>query len=426
MSKIPVNFLDVVKYKLQELNAPQYFFQFWQFIGDIKHNNVQEAFSKTYAQIEKTGFEFVKAAEKMGYQSKQYTNNCIYEKTSQSCNETLVQLMEERSVDIVKKSNFAPVVLVHIENGNSHVFLLMINHIFADGGSGYLFFEYLVKNYNALVCNKNITLPQIKTIGDDEFLKQIKAGYSLTDKIKYFLQLIKQIKDGLYHKSKKNIIRKIYNEQKACSKVHYSFTTIKKSDINVKGYSSNTILGSAIIKAFLELKGEKINNTVSVAVPVNVRNTDQKIFGNYVSSISIKVENSTDMPQILQTFQKRIDEFKNPYRPVASYALAAMLGKKKSPEELLDIFRTLSSKHHFYISNYGRYNHSNDTSLNISDCEFITSGGFNFPLQANYGLIFTLVPYNDEIGLSISTSPLIADKIEIKQLVELIKTYLQD
>lgn len=421
--KIPINYLDKVKYELNKVNSPQYFFIFWQLKANINHELIYKAFNKSLKMVDKLNYVLEENGELI-YKPKNYKNNCILEETEKPLQEELIEFLENRSFDVIEKSESAPIILVHLRNRNrsSSILLLMVNHIFADAGSAYSFYELLVRIYNAYISENKVNVKKLISVSDNEIINIFTKNCNLYE-IKEFNYQLEEIKKfRLNYKSDENIIKKIYFEQNKNKKIYFLYKIVEYKNIKNKNNRVNSVISAGIIKAFLQQKSGQINQTVSVAMPANIRGKKKNLFGNFVNSISIKVANPKNIQEIISVVENSIDEFKRPYRPIASYALTAMLSSEMSSSELHDLFRVSSLKHHFYISNYGKYNYNNDPDLQIIDSTVLSAGGFNFPLQAHFGLVFTLVPFNDAMGIGVAFSPLVAEKEEMEDLLDIVRS----
>jgi len=423
---IPINILDIVKYKLNQINASQYFFQFWEFKGNIDNSLLAKAVEQTYNNIPKCAYKLYENNDGFEYKSYTYSNTFVSVETDNSLVDEVENILKNKSKSIIKNAEDAPIIVVSIANIKEQKFtvLLMVNHIIADASSGYMFLNTLVKVYNSLLKNEDISIERAKLSTDDEYIKELKSDFSIKDKFNFIGQLISHIKSSLYYKSDKNIITKIYSEQTYNNEVNYSYITIDKTDFASLDYSKNTILCAAIHKAFLDLKGKEVNNTVSSAIPINTRSSKTNYFGNFVTSISIKTNAAMSFKETLEQVHSKTVAFKNRLRRIAAYKVTALLAKKNNGSQLLDVFRGLSLKHHFYISNFGDFKMLYPNTSYFADCVLQNSGGFNFPLQANYGLIFTLVPSANKIGVSIAASSLVLSIEEIALLQEKIVKYV--
>ncbi|MDA3781452.1 MAG: acyltransferase [Bacteroidales bacterium] len=423
---IPINILDILKYKLNQINASQYFFQFWTFKGDIDNSLLVNAFEHTCNNIPKCAYKLFENNGKFEYKVHKYLNTFVSVETDNSLVKEVENILKYKSKSIIKNSEDAPIIVVRITSNKDQTsaILLMVNHIMADASSGYIFFNTLVNVYNSLSKNEKFSTENVEHCTDDEYIKELYSAYSIKDKFNYIGQLLSHIKSSLYYKSDKNIITKIYSEQSSNDEVNYSYITIDKSDFGNFDYSKNTIFCAAIHKAFLDLKGENVNNIVSSAIPINTRSSKTNYFGNFVTSISIKTNAGMSFIETLDEVHSKTVAFKNRLRRIAAYKITTLLAKKNNGSQLLDFFRGLSSKHHFYISNFGDFNMLYPNTSYFSDCALQNTGGFNFPLQANYGLIFTLVPSGNKIGLSIAASSLVLPTEEIPLLQEKILEYV--
>lgn len=389
-NNIPVNVLDKLKFELNKYNK-QYFFAYYCFNGDINVDLFRQSVEKIYELNPK--LNYILGRENNEYEYSQSSFKDYFHCINDLSNISITHLIEDKIDDCIKISNFAPLVLLLAKEGDKNVLVLAHNHIYYDGSSAYAIFNQIISFYNG--CE----IKSLKTISDNEALKiKFKQNTILNRSIK-FITLIKNAISSLIYLSSYNKISKIYNEKEIDERVCYksfSCDLLNKRD----KYSNNTEICAAIAKAYLSIKGNRVNNTVSISVPSNFRNRDQMhILGNLVYSISIKLHN-TSIEKMRRLINKKIKSFKKIYMQWASYKLFYTLSKIKSSDGLVDAFRKQSNKHHFYISNFGNF----DLNYNkfFKNCYLDTAGGFNFPLQKNFGLIFTIVPYKESFSIGIA------------------------
>ena len=420
MLNIPVNFLDKLKFEIAKVNNPQYFFQFWKLTGNIDDHVLESAFNAVYDTIPKLNTMLVFQDEEYQYQQQAYQLNFMTMNTSVSLIEYLQGVLEQDLQAIVKNSKEAPIILLKIQNTvqNRFVICLMVNHMFCDATSAYLFFECLTNRYNAQSGLKNTPFEPIEPPVDDAAFMQ--RDFTHKEQEQFNEALSQHSKKSAHFFSADNVVKKIYTENNTNAVFfdyfHLPLISLNKPDnINV-----NSIISAMIAKAYLTLKGHLTGQTVSMSISANARAKGSRIFGNYVSAISVQLQN--DHLEILaEKFQRQITDFNhNPQRIMASYSSLVSTFKDIKAGSIMDGCRAFSSKYHFYISNYGAYNPENKNASYFPRCQLQIAGGFNFPLQAHYGLIFVLVPFNNSIGISIACSPMVFSKKEIYQFKMLI------
>ncbi len=423
MLNIPVNFLDKLKFEIAKVNKPQYFFQFWELTGNVDDHVLESAFNAVYDTIPKLNAMLVFQDEEYRYKQQVYQLNFITMNTSVSLIEYLQEVLEQDLQAIVKNSKDAPVILLKIENTaqNRFVICLMINHVFCDATSAYLFFECLMNRYNAQFGQKTIPFQPIETpVDDSAFISNVQRNFTHKEQEQFNEALSQHSKKSAHFFSAANVVKKIYTENRNNAVLYHYFhlplTSLSKTD----NISVNSMISAMIAKAFMTLKGHLTEQKVSMSISANARAKGSRIFGNFVSAIPVQLQN--DHLEILaEKFQQQITDFSNnPQRIITSYSSLVNTFKDVKTEDIMDGCRAFSSKYHFYISNYGAYNPENKNERYLPHCQLQTAGGFNFPLQAHYGLIFVLVPFNNSVGISIACSPTVFSKKEIEQFKMLI------
>ncbi|WP_019615411.1 hypothetical protein [Psychromonas ossibalaenae] len=422
MAHIPVNFLDKLKFETAKFNNPQYFFQFWQFSGEIDDVLLQSALKLSYASIPKLNTKLTFTQGDYHYIEQSFANNFVTFNTSGELSCELQKILEKDLFSIVHSSCAAPFILLKIQDTTQERFLicLMINHIYCDAGSAYLFMECLTGFYNALCSEQGKPSPTVeKPVDDADFVADGLSRLTGAEKIMFADACVEQAESGAHFFSQANEVKKIYSES-AGNEVLYDYFHLPLSALNKpQNCSLNSVVSALITGTFLELKGDKTGQAASISVSANVRAKGCRLFGNYVTAIPIQLR-SSHQDSLLTQFQQQMSSFKkNPTALLASYHRLAALFKQIKAQDIMAGFRAMSLKYHFYISNYGAYNPLHNDELSFSNCRLETAGGFNFPLQAHYGLIFTLVPFNKSIGISIACSPSVFSKKEMQQFKSL-------
>lgn len=415
---LPVNFLDKVKFEIAKYNNPQYFVQFWQLDGHLDNQRLKSAFKNVYEAIPKLQTKLVYQDNQYIYQPFDYQNNFLLEDTD-LCPVTALQItLNNNFQELVSQANFAPFIAIKFDRRDSDesVLCLLINHVFCDAPSGYLFKEQLVAGYN----NTNVNLSDTKlSLSDEQFIQQ-----QVNDNAAFNKAIEQQRSLSTYFLSEANQVDLFYRESTDNS-VIFDFFDIDTATIKrPEGMTLNTLISSAIAKAVMELKADTLQGRISMSITANVRQNEDKLFGNFVSAIPVKLEQG-EMEHIAPAFQEQINSFKmNPLRALVSYAGFATNFANATPEQLMNGFRLISSKSNLYISNFGHYNRNQDEQLEFSGATTIRAGGFNFPLQGHYGLIVTLIPYGNKVGLGIAVSPSIFNKQDLVRFKNQVEKYL--
>ncbi|SGY98971.1 hypothetical protein [Moritella viscosa] len=414
----PVNFLDKVKFEIAKYNNPQYFVQFWQLDGRLDNKRLKSALEKVYKSIPKLQTKLVYQDNKYIYQSFEYKDNFILEETEQCPVAALQSTLNNNFQNLVSEANFAPFIVIKFDERGSDksVLGLLINHVFCDAPSGYLFKNQLITAYN----NIDVDLSDTEwCLSDEQFIQQSVSDHTAFHEAleqhrslsKSFLSEANQV-DLFYHENTDNTVTFDFFD--------IDTTTIKKPD----GMSLNTLISSAIAKAVMQLKTDTLQGRISMSITANARKNKDKLFGNFVSAIPVKLEEGR-MEHITSAFQQQIDTFKiNPLKPLLSYAGFSTSFANATPNQLMDTFRLLSSKSNLYISNFGHFNRNQDEHLEFYGSTTIKAGGFNFPLQGHYGLIVTLVPSGDNIGVGVAVSPSVFNEVDLNRFKSLVQKYL--
>lgn len=418
MAEYPVNFLDKVKFELDKYNSPQYFIQFWQLKGKLENQRLQQAFNDLYQQLPKLSQRLMYENGNYHYRPDSYQNTFITKETNDCTIDTLKIMLQQNLETIVHQANNAPVIAIKIEqpSDGSTLLCLLFNHVFCDAPSGYLIKELLVANYNG---TKSDIPETVTSLSDEEFITQ-KAPDSAT-----FNTSLEEYRSlSASYLSEANQVNLFYQEN-ASNTVNFEFCLLNtKRLIRDKGTSLNSLISSAIAKAVLELKADILKGSISLSITTNIRDNSDTLFGNYVSAIPVKLEQA-DMRTMTTTFQQHITGFTSvPQRALLSYASLAYGFSEATPQQIIDGFRLISSKSNAYISNFGPYNRNQDQQLTFNDTKLIVAGGFNFPLQGNYGLIFTLVPCGNKLGLGIAASPSIFSSDDLEKFKSLVQQNL--
>ncbi|WP_439148395.1 condensation domain-containing protein [Vibrio sp.] len=415
---LPVNFLDKVKFEIAKYNNPQYFVQFWQLDGHLDNQRLKIAFEKVYKAIPKLQTKLVYQDNQYLYQAFDYQNNFLLEET-ELCPVTALQVALNNNFEqLVSQANFAPFIAIKFDKRDSDksVLCLLINHIFCDAPSGYLFREQLAAEYN----NANVDLSDTTlSLSDEEFIQQQVSGNAAFNKA-----IEQQRSLSSCFLSEANQVNLFYRED-TNNAVIFDFFDIDTATIKrPEGMTLNTLLASAIAKAVMKLKADTLQGSISMSITTNVRQNEDKLFGNFVSAIPVKLEQG-EIEHIAPALQQQINSFKmNPLRALVSYAGFATSFANATPEQLMNGFRLISSKSNLYISNFGHYNRDQDERLEFSGSTTIRAGGFNFPLQGHYGLIVTLVPYDHKVSIGIAVSPSIFNKQDLGSFKSQVGKYL--
>ena len=418
MQSIPVNFLDKVKFEINKRNHPQYFIQFWQWEGQLDSLRLQQALDKVYQQLPKLCHRLMDEEASYRYVPCQYDNTFVIRQARKSAIETLKAVLGAELDLIVGQSANAPVIMLKIDtpDGAGTLLCLLFNHVFCDGPSGYLIKELLVSNYNGMQSD----LPSvIKSISDEEFI-----GQQINDRELFNKQLEDYQSQSRAYLSDANSVHLFYREGDS-NTVNFDYFEIDTDHIvRTPGISLNSLVSTAIAKSILALKASTLKGSISVSVTANVRQEESKLLGNYVSAIPVKLDDS-DMRLMSQAFQQQIDRVTMaPQRMLLSYANFARGFAQASPQQLMEGFRLISTKSNCYISNFGHYNRNDNEALTFSGTQLVKAGGFNFPLQGHYGLILTLVPYGDRVGLGIAASDLVLNANDLEQFKALVRQQL--
>lgn len=410
--KIPVNILDKVKYELNAKNPHQYFYTFLTFSGTIDIPKMQLSFHKLYQLNEKLNYKLTFDGDKYEYKPSTYPN-CFYQidyLENEEFNPHL--LIEKRASDYIECSHQAPVILLVVKKSASFCLVFLHNHIFYDGTTAYNVQNQLMSLYNDVV----ISLPHRVCSDDEAIIERIKSIPNF-NQVKYCTQIIKHVWSSLKYTSSFNRIIKIYKNKPVNDVRFYHITIPNPKNSAKKGYSTNTMICAHIANAFLQVKGDQTGHTVSMAIPSNFRSEIQSaIWGNLVNSISVKVTKKISLNRSYEVIQRKTGLFKNYYREIAAYKLLNILAKKKKGESLIKTFRQISKKHHFYVTNLGDF--SQRYNISLTNCEIIDLGGFNFPIQEDYGLIFTVVPFGDVVKIGIATSSDILSDGDVNRMRE--------
>lgn len=415
---LPVNFLDKVKFEIAKYNNPQYFVQFWQLDGRLDNQRLKNAFEKVYEAIPKLQTKLAYQDNQYKYQPFNYQNNFLLEDTDLCPVAALQVALNNNFQQLVTQANFAPFIAIKFDkrDSNESVLCLLINHIFCDAPSGYLFREQLAAEYN----NTNIDLSDTTlSLSDEQFIQQ-----QVSDNVAFNKAIEQQRSLSASFLSEANQVDLFYREDTNNAVIFDFFdidtATVKRPD----DMTLNTLISSAIAKVVMELKADTLQGRVSMSITTNVRQNEDKLFGNFVSAIPVKLEQG-EIEHIAPAFQQQINDFKmNPLRALVSYAGFATSFANATPELLMNGFRLISSKSNLYISNFGHYNRNQDEHLEFSGSTTISAGGFNFPLQGHYGLIVTLVPYDHKVGVGIAVSPSIFNEKDLESFKSLVAKYL--
>lgn len=402
---LPVNILDKVKYELNKRNSPQYFFTFSTYEGEIEENKLKEAFQKLYDNNEKLN-------SKLHFDGKNYHYNLLKFEQTFHCLEadetiTPAEFVEKQAKTYITMSKEAPVLLILLKGKTSYSLLFLHNHIYYDGTTAYLLQHHLISYYNG-----EEPFPNLLPLSDLKAIESRKKQIHSFSKAKYGLALLRHLCSSLRYSSSLNKVVKIYQRENK-SKVFFHYFTIphpKGKSNNLK--STNTIVCSFIAKTFLALKGKQTAQEISIAIPSNFR--DEALMnrlGNLVYSISVKLKNEMSLIGMQEKIQKKTALMKR-YREIAAYQLLHTLASAKVGHQLITVFSKISKKHHCYITNLGDY--SKRFTSAIGQSKLLTSGGFNFPIQEDYGLVFTVVPHGDKIGVGIASSSLVFSKEELQ------------
>lgn len=421
MRMTPVNFLDKLKLELSQVNSPQYFFQFWEFSGSVNEQALETSLQQSYADIPKLSEALIYSDGGYQYHPHDYMHTFICRRAAGHLMETLQNILENELQSIVKKSEYAPFILVKIEDEEAGRFIIlqMVNHVFCDATSAYLFFESLIHHYQ--VCTRlacKAFQPILSPVDDKDFVSLVSGQQQhLLDEAK---ALQEQSSKSFF--SAANVVHKIYKESTQ-NDVFFDYFSLPLRRLKpVDNTSVNSQVSALIAKAFLSLKGKDTQQQASISIAANVRPKGNRMFGNFVSAIPIQLNNGV-WEDLAMDFQQQISDFKrNPQRLNASYSSLVTSFDSLVQNDILEVMRHVSLKYHFYISNYGLYRPCGKALDLFPGCSLVQAGGFNFPLQAHYGLIFTLVPFNDCVGISVACSPTVFSKKEIKLLKALILT----
>lgn len=410
--KIPVNVLDKVKYELNTKNPHQYFYTFLTYTGTIDTERLQSSFERLYSLNEKLNKKLY--FDGCDYEYKQYAYKDSFYQINCINNEdyTPELLIESRAKEYIERSEEAPIILILLKKPESYSLVFCHNHIFYDGTTAYAITNQLVSLYNG----RNLESP-LRTCSDGDAIKERIKLIPNFKYIQYYKAIVKHIWSSLKYTSSFNEIKKIY-KNKPINDVHFYSLTIPnpRNSSNIK-YSTNTIICAHIADAFLKVKGKLTDQTVSLAIPSNFRNENQfNICGNLVNSISVKLTGSMSLSKSCEVIQNKTGLFKNNYREIAAYRLLNVLAGNKKGESLIATFRKISKKHHFYVTNLGDI--SQRCNISFADCELVDVGGFNFPIQEDYGLIFTVVPFNNVVKIGIATSSDILSEKDVNKICD--------
>lgn len=413
---IPINLLDKVKYELNQRDRFQYFFTYYIIDGRPDSNRLEEAVHEVYNANHKLNQRLIWSGGRYKYWA--YDFKLVFhvmEASDEEVDNPAVWL-ENRATNCIQSSEEAPLIVQLIRSENRALLILLHNHIYYDGSSAYALFNQLIGFYNGDRPEKLITIYDRKVLKD-----KIPKGDSFSVVRKCFF-VANHLMKSIYYLSSLNAVRKIYKHN-SFDKVCYRSLTLplqSKSDV----YSSNSAICAAIAKAFLAIKGELTDQAVSIAIPANFRNANQQsLLGNLVYSISVKLENA-DINAMAQVVNRKTALFKNRYREWAAYQLFYKLTDRKSKKDLIKTFAKISNKHHFYVTNLGDFRKK--YSCFFKECGLRSAGGFNFPIQENYGLIFTIVPHGEAFSLGLAFAErLFTDKEFERFKSELITAYQQ-
>lgn len=389
---VPINLLDKVKYELNQRDQFQYFFTYYIVDGQLDSNRLEEAVHEVYKANYKLNQRLIWSAGRYKYVP--YDFKLVFHVMEASDEEVdnPATWLENQATSCIRSSDEAPLIVQLIRSENRTLLILLHHHIYYDGSSAYALFNQLIGFYNG-------ERPELLTTLDDrDVLKNKIPKRDSFSAVRKCFFVASHLMKSIYYLSSLNAVRKIYKHN-SFDKVCYRSLTLplqSKSDV----YSSNSAICAAIAKAFLAIKGDLTDQAVSIAIPANFRNANQQsLFGNLVYSISVKLENE-DVNTMAQVVNRKTALFKNPYREWAAYQLFYKLTDRKSKNELINTFAKISNKHHFYVTNLGDFQ-KKYTSF-FKACRLRSAGGFNFPIQENYGLIFTIVPYGEAFSLGLS------------------------
>lgn len=211
MRMTPVNFLDKLKLELSQVNSPQYFFQFWEFSGSVNEQALENSLQQSYADIPKLSEALIYSDGGYQYNPHDYMHTFICRSTVGHLMETLQNILENELQSIVSKSDYAPFILVKIEDEEAGRFinLQMVNHVFCDATSAYLFIESLIHHYQVytrLACKA--FQPILSPVDDKDFVSLVSGQQQhLLGEAKV---LQEQSSKSFF--SAANVVHKIYKE----------------------------------------------------------------------------------------------------------------------------------------------------------------------------------------------------------------------
>lgn len=401
-----VHFLDKIKYELNKRNPYQYFYQFWKYNTLFEHKDLERSIQKVYQAHKRLQHYMVEENGQYHYKSTHFeTIYFNYTTHNKDLEKEVDHFMTNYSNDYIIKSKEAPFILVNINNSNNSLLLFLHNHIYYDGFTGH----QMVKHFWDCYENKAIDSVEDEWLDDQQMLEKLKTQNKNFNSLYYFQALAKHAFRSSKITGNKNVIKKIYQQDQP-SKVLFKHLYIQKDQFEKyhNKYSSNTIICAILSDLFLSKKGHQTDNHIAISIPWNIRERENTNLGNCVSSISVKLHKKQSTEDKCEIIHQAVDTFKELHYSRASYHLSCVITKNKVKEELLKPFIKISQKHHCYISNHGRL-----TSVEQHP-NLVSSGGFNYPLQEQYGLVFTITPNKDEYCIGIASSDQIFTQEELE------------
>lgn len=402
---IPVNLLDKVKYGLNQRNKGQYFFTYYSFNGFFDIGRFEQALFQVYQSNPKLRHKLILSDGKYKYSpcdEFKHVFNIVESDPFGFKNPNAV--IEEYAMKYISQSKEAPLIALLMNADNQTLLVLLHNHIYYDGSSAYALFNQLICYYNG---NQSEVL---NTISDRDALNLKLLNIDTFLNIQKVTSIVSHLCRSVLYLSSINTVKKVFKKD-SHKKVCYR-SIILPLNPSSEFFTSNSAICAAIAKAFLAVKGEHTNQSVSISIPANFRNNDQQaVFGNLVYSFSVKLKNS-EVKSMAEVMNHKSVLFRNSFRQWAAYKLFYKLTHQKSMEEIIKMFSKISNKHHFYVTNLGDF--SKKYFCFFNGCSLQSACGFNFPVQENYGLIFTIVSYGNFFSVGISYADNYFDDHEIE------------
>ena len=384
------NFLDYVKLGLrQHTGYAQYFFPF--FI--LKQKLVGETAKAAYAQT----CEVFKIQQ----------SSIIIQECTQDFDLAIAEYLTQSVPQLVMRLQFPPLVFVLFENAiqSQSALLLLVNHEAFDGRSAYyftrVFFEVYLHGHTDLVA---------QYMSDEAFVKATSAVFGLRGWSQLFAEigslLFEKIR-GVAHCALIDLAAVAYRQ---LHRSQYASVRLSRANIHRREIGTmNAFLITVIAQELLTMKAQ-----IRIAIPIAFKKRPIDLVGNHVTSFSVTL---TNQENILFRIVSLLKKYSLDTKALASYMLFTLLKRKGGPTAVYQFFSDWSRCTTAYISNYGYFSEAHELIAG--------TGGFNSPVQAALGMVFTITYHAESVYIGLACSDQIMNKEHMSVMLHNIKNTLE-